>query len=157
MRRSFGLELGTGLFVLLGIAAVIFLATQTTNLQGLGGGAGYEVKASFTNVGGLNVGAPVTLAGVKVGKVVNIKLNMQTLMAVVTMQISKRFDRIPRDSTAAILTQGLLGDQYIGLIPGGSLKSLQDGDTIHFTQPAIVLENLINQFMSSLASPGGKH
>lgn len=156
MRRSFGLEIGTGLFVLLGIAAVLFLATQTTNLHGLGGGATYRVSASFTNVGGLHAGAPVRLAGVKIGKVASIRLDMQSLMAVVTMDISAQFDRIPVDSTAAIQTQGLLGDQYVAIIPGGSLKSLEAGDTIHFTQPAIVLENLVNQFMANFASPGGK-
>ncbi|MDN5864682.1 MAG: outer membrane lipid asymmetry maintenance protein MlaD [Gammaproteobacteria bacterium] len=157
MRRSFGLEIGTGLFVLLGIAAVIFLATQTTNLEALNAGATYEVNASFTNVGGLNAGAPVTLAGVKIGQVTGIRLDMQSLQAVVTMRISKRFDRIPADSTAAIETQGLLGDQYVGIIPGGSLDSLKGGDTIHFTQPAIVLEKLINQVMANFASPGGKN
>lgn len=157
MRRSFGLELGTGLFVLLGIAAVLFLATQTTNLHGINGGETYMVKASFTNVGGLNAGAPVTLAGVKIGKVTSIKLDMQALQAVVTMRISTNFNKIPSDSTAAIETHGLLGDQYIGLSPGGSLDSLKNGDTIHFTQPAIVLENLINQFMYKSTSPGGKN
>lgn len=161
MRRSFALELGTGLFVLLGIAAVFFLATQTTNLHnwwGKGGGS-YVVTASFSNVGSLKPGAPVTLAGVKVGKVENIKLNQKTLEAVVHMRISSQFDQIPTDSSAAIETKGLLGDQYIGLTPGGSLKSLKNGDTIHFTQPAIVIENLIGQFMSNMSngkSSGGK-
>jgi phospholipid/cholesterol/gamma-HCH transport system substrate-binding protein len=156
MRRSFGLEIGTGLFVLLGIAAVIFLATQTTNLHALGGGKTYTVSASFTNVGGLNAGAPVAMAGVKIGKVTAIKLDMKSLQAVVTMQIGSRYNEIPVNSTAAIETRGLLGDQFIGISPGGSLDSLKDGDTIHFTQPAIVLENLINKFMSKATSPGGK-
>ncbi|MGH8274631.1 MAG: outer membrane lipid asymmetry maintenance protein MlaD [Gammaproteobacteria bacterium] len=161
MRRSFGLELGTGLFVLLGIAAVFFLATQTTNLRNWigGGGGSYGISASFSNVGSLKAGAPVTLAGVKVGKVEGIRLNQKTLEAVVHMRISARYNEIPTDSSAAIETQGLLGDQYIGITPGGSLKSLQNGDTLHFTQSAIVLENLIGQFMSNLSngkSSGGK-
>lgn len=156
MRRSYGLEIGTGLFVLLGIAAVLFLATQTTNLHALGGGATYEVNASFGNVGGLKSGAPVRLAGVKIGKVTGVALDMKSLEAVVHMRIQDRYNQIPTDSTAAIETQGLLGDQYIGITPGGSLKSLKDGDTIHFTQSAIVLENLINQFLFKPPSSGGK-
>jgi phospholipid/cholesterol/gamma-HCH transport system substrate-binding protein len=157
MRRSFGLEFGTGLFVLLGIAAVFFLATQTTNLRSwFGGGGSYVVKASFSNVGGLKAGAPVALAGVKVGKVTQITLNQKTLEAVVKMHILSKFNQIPTDSSASIETHGLLGDQYIGITPGGSLKSLKNGDTIHFTQAALVLENLISQFMSKSASNGGK-
>jgi len=155
MRRSFGLELGTGLFVLLGIGALFFLATQTTNLNSLQHGASYEVKASFGNVGGLKQGAPVALAGVTIGRVSSISLNPKTLEAVVSMRIEKRYDEIPTDSSASIQTRGLLGDQYIGISPGGSLKSLKDGDKIHFTQSAIVLENLISQFMFNKSS-GGK-
>lgn len=157
MKRTFGLEIGTGLFVLLGIAAVLFLATQTTNLQSFNGGSSYEVSASFTNVGGLHKGAPVALAGVKIGKVTKINLDMKSLQAVVTMRINSKYDKIPVNSTAAIETHGLLGDQFIGISPGGSLESLTDGDTIHFTQPAIVLENLINQFMANMSSPGGNN
>lgn len=155
MRRTFGLELGTGLFVLLGIGALFFLATQTTNLQNLGHGPTYRVTASFGNIGGLKVGASVALAGVQIGRVSNIDLNPKSLEAVVTMQIDKRYDEIPTDSSASILTRGLLGDQYIGITPGGALQSLKSGDTIHFTQSAIVLENLISQFMFKQASSGG--
>ncbi|HEX5314490.1 MAG TPA: outer membrane lipid asymmetry maintenance protein MlaD [Gammaproteobacteria bacterium] len=156
MRRTFGLELGTGLFVLLGIAAVFFLATQTTNLHALNQGETYEVRAAFSNVGGLKVSAPVALAGVQIGRVSSITLDPQSLQAVVTMRIQKRYDEIPVDSSAAIQTRGLLGDQYIGITPGGSLQSLKSGDTVHFTQSAIVLENLISQFMFHSASSGGK-
>lgn len=152
MRRSFGLELGTGLFVLLGIGALFFLATQTTNLNTLQQGQTYRVSASFGNVGGLKQGAPVALAGVTIGKVTKIALDPKTLEAVVTMQIMTRYDEIPTDSSASIQTRGLLGDQYIGITPGGSLKSLKNGDTIHFTQSAIVLENLISQFMFNKGS-----
>ena len=156
MRRSYGLEIGTGLFVLLGIAAVLFLATQTTNLHALGSGSTYEVSASFGNVGGLKPGAPVSLAGVNIGKVARITLDMKSLEAVVRLHIRERYNEIPTDSTAAIETRGLLGDQYISITPGGSLKSLKDGDTIHFTQSAIVIENLINQFLFKSPSSGGK-
>ncbi|MGH8224935.1 MAG: outer membrane lipid asymmetry maintenance protein MlaD [Gammaproteobacteria bacterium] len=156
MRRSYGLEIGTGLFVLLGILAVLFLATQTTNLHALGGGETYEVQASFGNVGGLKSGAPIMLAGVKIGKVTGVELNMKSLEAVVRMRIQERYNEIPTDSTAAIETQGLLGDQYVGITPGGSLNSLKDGDTINFTQSAIVIENLINQFLFKSPSSGDK-
>ncbi len=155
MRRSFGLELGTGLFVLLGIGALFFLATQTTNFNTLQRGDTYAVTASFSNVGSLKEGAPVALAGVTIGRVSNITLNPKTLQAVVTMRIQRRYDSIPTDSSASIETHGLLGDQYVGISPGGSLKSLTNGDTIHFTQSAIVLENLISQFMFKKAA-GGK-
>ncbi|MGH8426535.1 MAG: outer membrane lipid asymmetry maintenance protein MlaD [Gammaproteobacteria bacterium] len=156
MRRSFGLELGTGLFVLLGIAAVFFLATQTTNLRSLNQGASYAVRAEFTDIGGLKVAAPITIAGVQIGRVSDITLDPKSLQAVVTMRIQKTYNEIPTDSSAAIQTRGLLGDQYIGITPGGSLQSLKNGDTIHFTQSAIVLENLISQFMFNNASSGGK-
>lgn len=155
MRRTFGLELGTGLFVLLGIGALFFLATQTTNLQSFGHGPSYTVTASFGNIGGLKVNATVALAGVQVGRVSKIDLNPKTLDAVVTMQIDKRYNEIPEDSSASILTRGLLGDQYIGITPGGSLQSLKNGDRIHFTQSAIVLENLISQFMFKQGSKSG--
>ena len=158
MRRIFGLEIGTGLFVLLGIGALFFLAFETTNLSNLGGGQIYAVTADFNNVGGLKQGAPVELAGVRIGRVTRIRLDPKTLQAVVTLHIEDRYNQIPTDSSASIQTQGLLGDQYIGISPGGSLQSLKNGDTIHFTQSAIVLENLISQFMfnSKGSSSGGK-
>lgn len=158
MRRTFGLELGTGLFVLLGIGALFFLAFQTTNLGSLGSGKTYTVTAAFNDVGGLKQGAPVELAGVLIGRVTRIRLDPKTLQAVVTMHIEDRYNQIPVDSSASILTRGLLGDQYVGISPGGSLQSLKNGDTIHFTQSAIVLENLISQFMfnSKGSSAGGK-
>ena len=156
MRRTFGLEIGTGLFVLLGIGALFFLAVKTTNMNSLGSGESYIVKADFNNVGGLKQGAAVSLAGVGIGRVASIKLDPKSLEAVVTMKIEQRYDEIPTDSSASIQTRGLLGDQYIGISPGGSLQSLKDGDTIHFTQSAIVLENLISQFMFNQGASGGK-
>lgn len=155
MRRTFGLELWTGLFVLFGIGALFFLATQTTNLHNLNQGPGYSVTASFGNIGGLKAGAPVALAGVSIGRVTAIDLDPKSLDAVVTMRIGQRYNEIPVDSSASILTRGLLGDQYVGITPGGSLKSLKGGDKIQFTQSAIVLENLISQFMFKQASSGG--
>ena len=156
MRRTFGLEIGTGLFVLLGIGALFFLAIRTTNMNSLGSGQSYTVKADFNNVGGLKQGAAVSLAGVAIGRVASIKLDPKSLEAVVTMHIENNYDQIPTDSSASIQTRGLLGDQYIGISPGGSLQSLKNGDTIHFTQSAIVLENLISQFMFNQGASGGK-
>lgn len=157
MRRTFGLEIGTGLFVLLGIGALFFLALEATNLNSLHTGETYAVTAEFSDVGGLKEGAAVSLAGVRIGRVASITLDPKSLEAVVKMRIEKRYDQIPTDSSASIQTRGLLGDQYIGISPGGSLESLKDGDKIHFTQSAIVLENLISQFMfNSKSSSGGK-
>ena len=157
MRRTFGLEIGTGLFVLLGIGALFFLAIETTNMNSLNTGSTYAVHAEFSDVGGLKQGAAVSLAGVRIGRVTSITLDPKSLEAEVTMRIEDRFNQIPTDSSASIQTKGLLGDQYIGISPGGSLKSLKNGDTIHFTQSAIVLENLISQFMfNKSSSSGGK-
>jgi phospholipid/cholesterol/gamma-HCH transport system substrate-binding protein len=156
MRQSFGLEIGTGLFVLLGIGALFFLAIKTTNLHSLSSGKTYSVTADFNNVGGLKRGAAVALAGVRIGRVASIRLNPKSLEAVVTLNIEDRYNQIPTDSSASIQTRGLLGDQYIGISPGGSLKSLTNRSTIHFTQSAIVLENLISQFMFNKGSSGGK-
>ncbi len=155
MRRTFGLELGTGLFMLLGLGALFFLSTQATNFSGLGSGPGYTVTAAFNNVGGLKKGAAVELGGVRIGTVSRIRLDPKSLQAIVTLRIDKRYNEIPTDSSAGILTRGLLGDQYVGITPGGSLKSLKNGDTIHFTQSAIVLEKLIGQFLFNKASSGG--
>lgn len=155
MRRTFGLELGTGLFILLGIGALFFLATQATNFSGLSSGSTYTVTASFNNVGALQPDAKVSLAGVTIGRVSAIRLNPKSLEATVTLKIDKRYDEIPVDSSASILTNGLLGDQYVGISPGGSLKSLKSGDKIHFTQSALVLEKLIGQFLFNKASSGG--
>lgn len=155
MRRTFGLELGTGLFILLGIGALFFLATQATNFSELSSGSSYAVTASFNNVGSLQPGAKVSLAGVTIGRVSSIRLNPKSFQATVTLRIAKRYDDIPIDSSASILTNGLLGDQYVGISPGGSLKSLKAGDKIHFTQSALVLEKLIGQFLFNKASSGG--
>ena len=147
MRQSRTVELGTGLFVLLGLSALLFLTTQTSNLGSYLGGSGYNVVARFNNVGGLSVRAPVTMAGVTIGRVEEISFDDQQFKALVTLQIEAQFDQIPEDSDASILTSGLLGGQYIGLNPGGSLDSLDEGSEIEFTQSAIVLEDLVGRFL----------
>ncbi len=149
MQQTRAVELGTGLFVLLGLAALFFLTTQTTGNQAFSGGDGYEVNAYFENVGTLKVRAPVSMAGVTIGRVTAIEFDTASLEAKVTFIINQEFDQIPDDSDAAIQTSGMLGSQYIGLQAGGSETSLQDGSEIQFTQSAIVLENLISKYLFS--------
>ena len=152
MRQTRAIELGTGLFVLLGFAALFFLVTQITNREfGLGDG-GYRLSASFEQVGGLKPGAPVSMSGVTIGRVEAIAYDFEEYEARVTMRIDRRFDRIPEDSDAGIFTAGLLGGQYVGIGPGGSETFLADGDQMQFTQSAIVLEDLISKFLFSKAA-----
>ena len=152
MRQTRAIELGTGLFVLLGFAALFFLVTQITSREfGLGEG-GYQVTASFDQVGSLKSGAPVSMSGVTIGRVESIAYDFNEYRARVTLRIEPSYDRIPEDSDASILTAGLLGGQYIGIGPGSSETFLKDGDRIGFTQSAIVLENLISKFLFSKAA-----
>ena len=152
MRQTRAIELGTGLFVLLGFAALFFLVTQVTNREfGLGEG-GYRVTASFEQVGGLKPGAPVSMSCVTIGRVEAIEYDFTDYRARVTLRIDRHYDRIPEDSDASILTAGLLGGQYVGITPASSETFLGDGDQIQFTQSAIVLENLISKFLFSKAA-----
>ncbi len=158
MKQTRTIEIVTGFFIILGFVALYVVATSATNIKSYGE-SGYAVTASFSNIGGLKTRAQVTLAGVEVGRVTKITLDPKTFNAVVTLQMSGRFNQIPDDSTASILTSGLLGEQYIGLSPGGSETFLKDGSSIQYTQPALVLENLIGQFLSNAGKPsstGGK-
>ena len=141
-----GIETLVGLFVVLGVLGLLFLALKAANLGSFGGGAAYQVQARFDNIGGLKVRAPVRSAGVTVGRVSSISLDGKTFQGVVTLDIDKGFV-FPKDSSAKILTAGLLGDQYIGIEPGGDEKNLAAGDVIKQTQSAVVLENLIGQFL----------
>jgi phospholipid/cholesterol/gamma-HCH transport system substrate-binding protein len=144
-----------GGFVLLGLAALLFLALKAGNLGSFTGGGTYATQARFDNIGGLKVRAPVKSAGVVVGRVTTIGFDAQTYQAVVSLSIDERF-RFPKDSSAKILTSGLLGEQYIGLEAGGDDTMLAAGDTIRMTQSALVLENLIGQFLFSKAAEGEK-
>ena len=144
-RRSHAV--GTGLFIVLGFAALAYLATQTTSLVNMHEGATYSLKARFSNVGQLKDRAPVKLAGVRIGSVSSIQLEPRKLDALVTFSIDKRFNQIPDDSSASILTSGLLGDQYIGIQPGGSPTNLKNGDQVILTQSAVQLEDLIGKFL----------
>ena len=149
MQQTRAVELGTGLFVLLGLAALFFLTTQTTGNQTFSDGDSYEVTAQFENVGTLKVRAPVSMSGVTIGRVTAIEFDSRSLQANVTFIIDQTYDQIPDDSDAAIQTSGMLGSQYIALQAGGSETSLQDGSEIQFTQSAIVLENLISKYLFS--------
>ncbi len=149
-----GIETLVGFFVLLGLLALVFLAMKAANLGSFDGGDTYTVSAKFQNIGGLKPRAPVRSAGVKVGSVTAIGLDPATYEGVVTMQISKSF-QFPTDSVAKILTSGLLGDQYIGLEPGPAEKMVADGGRFTQTQSAVVLENLIGQFLANSADKAG--
>ena len=147
MQQTRTMELGTGLFALLGIGALFFLTTQTTGNNDFDAAETFEVEARFDNVGSLKKRAPVSISGVTIGRVTGIKFDRDTLEAVVTFVIDSRYDQIPDDSDASILTAGLLGSQYVGLQAGGSEIYLEDGSEILFTQSAIVLENIIGKFL----------
>ena len=149
MRPTRTVEFSTGLFVLLGFAALFFLVTQITNRELATNGKSYGIVALFENIGSLKPGAAVSMAGVTVGRVENISYDQQQYKAVVRMRINSQFDRIPKDSDASIMTSGLLGGQYIGITPGGDEQYLNQGDRIEFVQDAFVLENLINQLAST--------
>lgn len=149
-----GIEVLVGGFVLLGMAALVFLALKAANLGSFGSGDTYRVKANFDNIGGLKVRAPVRSAGVIVGRVTSISLDPKTFQGVVALDIDRSF-QFPKDSAAKILTAGLLGDQYIGIEPGGDDKNLAAGDTVAQTQSAVVLENLIGQFLTGKAADAG--
>jgi phospholipid/cholesterol/gamma-HCH transport system substrate-binding protein len=143
-------ELGAGLFILLGFAALFFLATQTTNVESYVNDKGYTVIAKFEDVAGLKERAPVTMAGVTIGRVERIAFDPDRLNAVVTMRIAPEFNRIPDDSDASILTAGLLGSKYVGIGPGGSETYLKNDSQIELTQSAIVLENIIGKLLFKL-------
>jgi len=149
MRATRTVEISTGLFVLLGFAALFFLVTQITNRELSIEGKSYEVTALFENVGSLKPGAAVSMAGVTVGRVDSITFDQEVYKAVVRMRISSAYNRIPKDSDASIMTSGLLGGQYIGITAGGDEEFLTQGDRIDFVQDALVLENLINQLVAS--------
>jgi phospholipid/cholesterol/gamma-HCH transport system substrate-binding protein len=150
---SRSVDFGTGLFVLLGFAALGFLTTQLpgSGLQLHHAAEGYNVVAKFDNIGGLKVGAPVAMAGVDIGRVAAITLDTGEYKAAVTMNINKTYSHIPDDSDAAIQTSGLLGANYISINAGGSETFLKAGSQMQFTQSAMVLENLINKFFANSA------
>jgi len=146
-----GVETLVGLFVLLGILAILFLALRAANLGNFVIGETYLVTARFDNIGGLKVRSPVKSAGVTVGRVKAIVLDTTTYQGHVTMELEQSVT-FPDDTSAKILTSGLLGDQFIGLVPGGSDRNLQAGGQVKLTQSAVLLENLIGQFLYNKAA-----
>jgi phospholipid/cholesterol/gamma-HCH transport system substrate-binding protein len=143
-----------GLFVLLGAAALVFLALRAGNLSAFSFKPTYDITANFDNIGGLKERAAVKSAGVVVGRVSSIRFDDKTFQAVVTLSLDSDF-KFPKDTSASILTSGLLGEQYVGLTAGGDDANFQDGDKILYTQSAVVLENLISQFLYGTAEKQG--
>ncbi|HAS86633.1 MAG TPA: outer membrane lipid asymmetry maintenance protein MlaD, partial [Candidatus Competibacteraceae bacterium] len=144
------LELAVGVFVALGLVAFFMLAMKVSNIAELGEDKGYKVTARFESIGGLKIRAPVSLAGVRIGRVANIGLDTQTYEAVVTLSIDPQYDRLPTDSSASILTSGLLGEQYVGLEPGGMDTYLKNGSTLKLTQSALVPVSYIHLTLPSI-------
>jgi phospholipid/cholesterol/gamma-HCH transport system substrate-binding protein len=147
------LDLWVGLFVIAGIAALLFLALKVGSTSAITASDSYEVVARFENIGGLKPRAPVKSAGVVVGRVADIQFDNETYEAAVTLRLDKRY-AFPKDSSAAILTSGLLGEQYVGLDAGGDSVKLKEKDRILITQDAVVLENLIGRFLYEKAQEG---
>src|SRR5260221_2633577 len=150
MNRS-AIDLWVGIFVVAGIAALLFLALKVGTLAGCTGGQTYQVYAKFANIGGFKGRAPIKSAGVVVGRVADIRFDNESYEAIVTMNLDANY-AFPRDTTAKILTSGILGEQYLGLEAGGDGVMLKSGDRLRLTQSAVVLENLISQFLFSKAS-----
>jgi phospholipid/cholesterol/gamma-HCH transport system substrate-binding protein len=147
------LDLWVGLFVIAGVAALLFLALKVGSTSAVSTSNSYEIVARFDNIGGLKPRAPVKSAGVVVGRVANIGFDNETFEAAVTLRLDKRY-AFPKDTSAAIMTSGLLGEQYVGLEAGGDDQMLKDQDRITLTQSAVVLENLIGHFIFGKAQEG---
>lgn len=151
MKQSRALEIWVGVFVAAGVGALFVLALKVSNLTTFANPEGYEVTARFENSGGLKVRSPVTMGGVRIGRVSAISYDMDRYESVVTLTIDPTYDKIPQDTTASIYTSGLLGEQYVGLEPGGEVKYLKNGDEIEYTQSALILEKMIGQFLYQTA------
>lgn len=151
MRQSHVVEMWVGIFVALGLVALFFLAMKVSNLADYESTDGYVVKAYFENVGSLKVRAPVSVSGVRVGRVSRVAFDKQKYQALVEMRIDRQFDNLPDDTSASVLTAGLLGEQYISLSPGGSEDLLKDGSVLDLTQSAIVLEEVVSKFLYNKA------
>ena len=146
MQRQF-VEIIVGLFVMVGLLALLFLSFNVSNINSVTVSNPYQVSARFDNIGNLKVRAPVTMAGVRIGRVNEIRLDSASYQAQVVMDISGKYKKLPVDTSASINTQGLLGEQFVSLEPGGQQKYLKNGDRIRLTQSAVVLENLIGQLL----------
>ena len=150
------IEIVVGMFVALGIAALFMLAMKVSNLSSLGADEGYEIKARFDNIGGLKVMSPVSIAGVRIGRVAGIDFDQHSYEAVVRMAIDPSYDRLPKDTSASIFTAGLLGEQYVNLDPGAEEVFLHAGDEVMLTQSSLVMEQIIGQFLFGKAEGGNQ-
>jgi phospholipid/cholesterol/gamma-HCH transport system substrate-binding protein len=149
-------EIWVGIFVAAGLAALFMLAMKVSNLSTYSNDEGYEIDARFEDISGLKVRSPVTMAGVTIGRVNGIRFDDQTFQAVVTLRIDDKYREVlPKDTSASIYTAGLLGEKYVGLEPGGAMKTLGQGDEIKLTQDSLVLEKLIGQFVSKFMEDSG--
>ena len=151
MRNTRVIEIVVGIFIAAGMTALFLLAMQVSNLSNRGSGESYAITAAFENIGGLKVRSPVTVSGVRVGRVDAIDYDSTSFEAVVTLRIDKAYSSFPEDTSASIFTAGLLGEQYIALEPGGSEVNLVEGDHIQLTQSALVMEQVVGQFLYSAA------
>ena len=142
-------EILVGLFIAAGLAALFMLAMKVSNLNIYNNDAGYEIIANFENVSGLKVKSPVTMAGVRIGRVSDISFDGERFEAIVKIRIESQYNTLPKDTSASIYTAGLLGEKYIGLEAGGDEESLQDKDKLKLTQSSLVLEKLISRFVDS--------
>lgn len=152
MFESRTVEIVVGVFIALGLAALLMLAMEVSNLSTTSGGDGYEVRVKFDNIGGLKVRSPVKMAGVPIGRVSAIGFDNEDYRAVATLRIEQQFDKIPKDTAAKIYTAGLLGEQYVSLDAGGDEAYLTDGDEITLVSNAVVLEQVISQFLYNKAA-----
>lgn len=150
------MEFIVGLFMLAGLAALVLLAFKVSGLTKIGNGDTYTVMAEFDNIGGLKIRAPVAIGGVRIGQVENIALDKNSFRALVTMRIENKFNNLPDDSSASIFTQGILGSNYISIVPGFDPENLKAGDLIETTHSALILENLIGQLIYSMKSDGNQ-
>ena len=154
MKQTKTTELLVGMFIAAGLAALFVLAMKVSNLSSMSAGDTYGIIARFDNIGGLKVRSPVTVGGVLVGRVSNIDYDNDRFEAVVNMDIEQKYDKFPADTSASIYTAGLLGEQYVGLEPGGSDELLEDGSEIELTQPAMIIEKLVGKFLFNKAAEG---
>jgi phospholipid/cholesterol/gamma-HCH transport system substrate-binding protein len=145
------MEIAVGMFIAAGLAALFMLAMKVSNISTFTESNGYEITARFDNIGGLKVRAPVTMGGVRIGRVAAIDFDQDRYKAVVTMKIQPAYDKVPTDTSASVLTSGLLGEQYVGLEPGAEETYLKDKGQITLTQSALVMEQIIGQFLFSQA------
>ncbi len=156
MQSTRNVEIWVGIFVVLGISALLMLSMKVSHLGNLFAKQGYTITARFENIGGLKVKSPVKMSGVLVGRVTNISFNDESYQAIVVLNIESKYNKIPIDSDTSIFTAGLLGEQYVGLGPGGDEEFLVDGDELDpgLTQSAVIVEKLIGKFLYNMAAKG---